>query len=64
MKRATCLYCEQEGKTTQLLQVGHWRCCPLHSADFIRESNVIPAGYALVRKPELQAIGIPALYRR
>lgn len=33
--RKTCLYCEQNGIETALVQVGHWGCCPIHSADYI-----------------------------
>lgn len=58
-KRLTCLYCEQDGVETQLVQVGRWGCCPIHSADFIRQSNPVPEGYALVKKPDLLEVGIP-----
>lgn len=35
MRRETCLYCEQAGKSTALVEVGSWGCCPIHSADWI-----------------------------
>lgn len=57
--RDTCLYCEAAGKTTRLVKVGNWKCCPTHSADFIARSTALPDGYALVRKPVLTEVGIP-----
>jgi hypothetical protein len=57
--RATCLYCEEDGVETDLVLIGRWGCCPIHSARFIAEATALPEGYALVRKPELTDRGIP-----
>jgi hypothetical protein len=58
--RTTCLYCEAGGVTTALVPVGVWRCCPIHSKDFIASVTALPDGYALVRKPVLLGLGVPS----
>lgn len=30
-----CLYCEAAGQQTELIRVGHWGLCPVHSADYL-----------------------------
>lgn len=42
MLRQTCIYCEQEGRETPLLQLDHWGFCPIHSADYLRSIGVQP----------------------
>lgn len=37
MRRETCLYCEESGKTTALVPVGNWGCCPIHSSDYLAQ---------------------------
>lgn len=35
MLRTTCRYCEEEGRETQLVPVGHWGLCPIHSKEYL-----------------------------
>lgn len=32
-----CIYCEKEGRKTELIRVDHWGVCPIHSADWLRK---------------------------
>jgi len=33
--RSTCMYCEQKGKETQLVRIGHWGVCPVCSPGYL-----------------------------
>lgn len=39
--RTTCLYCEREGVKTELVRVGHWGVCPVHSAEYLKSMGVV-----------------------
>ena len=45
VNRTTCLYCEQEGRETPLIQTDWGGCCPLHSRDFLLGLGVDPDAY-------------------
>lgn len=54
-RRTTCLHCEQENVTTQLIQTGYGGICPVHSPEFLawlRRFDQVP-------KPKLLNRGTP-----
>lgn len=62
MRRSTCLYCENEGVTTQLVQTTRGGLCPIHSADLLaaldanaRHTLGLPDPALLPNRPGLPA---------
>ena len=46
MRSKSCIYCGHE----PLVRVGHWGICPFCSKDYLDSINLIPAGYALIKR--------------
>jgi hypothetical protein len=59
MGRETCLYCEQEGKRTVLVQTPRGGCCPIHSAAFLAALERNARALLGIPKPQLRSRGIP-----
>lgn len=57
--RTTCLYCENDGVTTPLVESGRGLACPIHSADFIqavRRNALATLGLANIRTVGRQGV--------
>lgn len=53
--RTTCLYCELDGVETELVRVGHWGACPIHSAKYLASLAPPPQESAKARMDREEA---------
>lgn len=60
MIRDTCRTCEENGVTTQLIQIDHWGCCPIHDAVWIEGQKRRARALLGIPKLELLDRGIPS----
>jgi hypothetical protein len=57
--RSTCLYCEQKGIETQLVQTIRGGICPSCSGDFLEKLEANARAVLGIQKPKLLGKGVP-----